>query len=130
MDNQYIVFSKVYGEQREKYGRTREAIVETIKICKNRNILKEYLESREKEVVDIMLALFDEQEVYETHFKSVAKEYESIGETKGEIKGRIENTIENYKEFGQSRESTINKLVEKFGLSPEEAANTVEAVWT
>ena len=42
--NQYIVFSKVYGEQQKKYGRTRKAILETIKICKDRNILKEYLE--------------------------------------------------------------------------------------
>lgn len=42
--NQYIIFSKIYGEQRKKYGRTREAIQETIRICKDRDILKEYLQ--------------------------------------------------------------------------------------
>ena len=47
--NQNIIFSKVYGEQRKKYGRTRKAILETIRISKDRDILKEYLESREKE---------------------------------------------------------------------------------
>ena len=51
---QYVTFSKVYNEQRKKYGRTREAIKETINICKNRNVLKEYLESREVEVVTMM----------------------------------------------------------------------------
>ena len=35
--------------------------METISICKNRNLLKEYLESREKEVVDIMSFLFDDE---------------------------------------------------------------------
>jgi hypothetical protein len=47
--NQYIIFSKVYDEQRKKYGRTRQAIIETIRLCKDRNVLKEYLESREME---------------------------------------------------------------------------------
>ena len=46
--NQYIIFSKVYDEQRTKYGRTKKAITETIRICKDRNVLREYLEDREK----------------------------------------------------------------------------------
>lgn len=46
--NQYIVFSKIYDEQRKLYGSTKEAVTETIRICKSRNVLKEYLESREK----------------------------------------------------------------------------------
>ena len=47
---QYIIFCKVYQEQRKCYGNTREAVTETIRICKDRNVLKEYLESREKEL--------------------------------------------------------------------------------
>ncbi|MBQ7563966.1 MAG: hypothetical protein IJT16_08255 [Lachnospiraceae bacterium] len=167
--NQYIVFSKVYGEQQKKYGRTRKAILEAIKICKDRNILKEYLESREKEVVDIMLALFDEQEVYETHFKSLEREFEEKGWKKGlkeghaegvkegreegreegweegraegvkegrkeglkegRKEGQIENTIDIYKEIGQSKESTIERLMRKFGLSPDEAQRKVNMLW-
>ncbi|MCR4744871.1 MAG: hypothetical protein K5894_06530 [Lachnospiraceae bacterium] len=53
--NQYILFSKIYNEQRRLHGRSKETILKTISICKDRNILKEYLESREKEVVDIMM---------------------------------------------------------------------------
>ena len=81
--NQYILFSKVYGEQQKKYGRTKEAILETIRICKDRDILREYLRSREKEVVDIMMTLFDEQEIYETHWKNVGKEFEKKGHSNG-----------------------------------------------
>ena len=54
---QYIIFCKVYNEQRKKYGQTKKAVTETIRICKNRNVLKEYLESKEQEVVDIMMVL-------------------------------------------------------------------------
>lgn len=68
---QYIIFCKVYNEQRKKYGQTKEAILETIRICKDRNVLKEYLESREEEVVDIMMTLFDENYIMEAYTKEV-----------------------------------------------------------
>jgi hypothetical protein len=47
--NQYIVFCKVFDDQRKVRGLTQEAVEETIRICKDRNILKNYLESKEKE---------------------------------------------------------------------------------
>ena len=72
--NQYILFSKIYNEQRKLHGRSEETILKTIRICKDRNILKEYLESREKEVVDIMMTLFDEQEIAEMHDNSMREE--------------------------------------------------------
>ncbi len=68
---EYIIFCKVYNEQRKKYGQTKEAVLETIRICKNRNVLKEYLESKEKEVVDIMMTLFDDQEIWEAYAKDI-----------------------------------------------------------
>lgn len=74
--NQYIVFSKVYDEQRKLHSRTKTAITETIRICKDRNILREYLESREKEVVSIMMSLYDEEEVMRSYIKSERYEAE------------------------------------------------------
>lgn len=68
---QYIIFCRVFHEQRKKYGQTREAIVETIRICKDRNVLKEYLESREQEVVDMMMTLFDDDYVMEAYTKEI-----------------------------------------------------------
>ena len=68
---QYIIFCKVYNEQRKKYGQTKKAVTETIRICKNRNVLKEYLESKEQEVVDIMMTLFDDEQVLEAYAEDI-----------------------------------------------------------
>ncbi len=68
---QYIIFCKVYNEQRKKYGQTKQAITETIRICKDRNVLKEYLENKEQEVVDIMMTLFDDEQVLEAYAEDI-----------------------------------------------------------
>lgn len=72
--SQYVAFTKVYNEQVKRYGRSREAVTETIRICKDRNLLREFLESREKEVVSIMMTLFDEERIMRTHIVSEKKE--------------------------------------------------------
>ncbi len=61
--NQYIVFSKVIDEQIRLYGRTVKAVEEAVRICKDRNILKEFLERHEKEAIDIMVQLYSQEEV-------------------------------------------------------------------
>ena len=68
---QYIIFSKVYNEQRKLHGNTKQAVTETIRICKNRNVLKEYLESKEQEVVDIMMTLFDDEQILRAYTKDI-----------------------------------------------------------
>ena len=54
-----------------KCGQTKEAIIETIRVCKDRNILKEYLENKEQEVVDIMMTLFDDEQVLEAYAEDI-----------------------------------------------------------
>ncbi len=73
---QYIIFSKVYNEQRRRYGNSKRAVTETIDICKNRNVLKEYLESREQEVVDIMMTLFDDEQILKAYTKDIEENKE------------------------------------------------------
>ena len=41
--SQYVVFTNVYDEQVRLYGRTKEAVTNTINICKDMDVLKEYL---------------------------------------------------------------------------------------
>lgn len=72
--SQYVAFTKVYDEQRKLYGRNREAILETIRICKDKNVLKEYLENREKEVVDMLMTLFDEEQILKNHDANLTRE--------------------------------------------------------
>ena len=61
--NQYVTFTKVANDQMRKYGKTRKAVEETIRICIDEDVLTEYLKERGVEVMDIMTALFDEEEV-------------------------------------------------------------------
>jgi len=90
--NQYVTFTKIYNEQVKEYGRTKEAVLETIRICKNRKILKEYLESREKEVVDIMMTLFDQEYAVERYGDEKKAEGLAEGEAKGTMKAKQEMT--------------------------------------
>ena len=76
--SQYVTFAKVYDEQRKKHGKTRMAILETIRICKDKNVLTEYLLEREKEVEAIMLAMYDEEEILLDYIRS--EKYENSKE--------------------------------------------------
>ena len=68
--NQYIIFCKVFNEQTGQHGMTQKSVLETIRICKDRNVLKEYLLEREKEVVTIMMSLFNEEEILKSFIES------------------------------------------------------------
>lgn len=68
--NQYIIFCKVFNEQTKQHGMTRKAVTETIRICRDRNVLREYLAQREKEVVTIMMSLFDEEQIMKSFIRS------------------------------------------------------------
>ena len=68
--NQYIIFCKVFNEQTRKHGMTRKAVTETIRVCRDRNVLREYLARREKEVVTIMMSLFDEEQIMKSFIRS------------------------------------------------------------
>jgi hypothetical protein len=68
--NQYIIFCKVFNEQTKQHGMTQKAVTETIRICKDRNVLREYLLDREKEVVSIMMSLFDEEQIMKSFIRS------------------------------------------------------------
>ena len=72
--SQYVAFTKVYNEQVKRHGRSREAVTETIRICKDRDVLREFLAGREKEVISIMMALFDEEKIMRAHIASERRE--------------------------------------------------------
>ena len=62
--DQYIGFCRVCNEQVALNGRTLKAVKEIIRICRDRNLLREYLSERETEVEEIMLILFDQEHVW------------------------------------------------------------------
>ena len=79
--NQYVAFTRVANDQIKKYGRTQKAAQETIRICVNEDVLADYLKEKEVEVMDIMTALFDEEEVTRRFLASKERE---IAEEKAE----------------------------------------------
>ena len=105
--SQYVDFTNVYNEQVRLYGRTREAVLETIRICKDRNVLKEYLENREKEVISIMMGLFDQKKAVEQYGYEKMKEGETRGEARGAAMG----------EMKKARETALNMQKEGFSDS-------------
>jgi hypothetical protein len=104
-------------------------------------VLKEYLEKRESEVVTIMMTLFDKEYVFKTYVESEKRESEergkAIGEAVGEARGKIigklmgsiETMVENCQEFGVSFSDTVKRIVNKFGISQEEAEKRVRELW-
>ena len=91
--NQYIKFCIVLNQQVKLYGRTRQAIRNTIRICKDDNTLREYLTDKEKEVEDIMVSLFDQDWITEVY----GEECRAEGREEGLIKGRAEGRAEGAK---------------------------------
>ncbi len=111
--NQYVIFTKVCNEQVNLYGRTKKAILETIRICKDRNVLKEYLESREKEVMDIMMVLYDQEEAIQMYGES--ERYDEKVETARRL---IEIGKLSLEDIAAGTGLTIDKVKEIAGLQP------------
>lgn len=112
--NQYVIFTKVCNEQMALHGRSQKAILEAIRICKDRNVLREYLISKEKEVIDIMMVLYDEQEVMRSYVESerydekieIAKRFLRMGKL-------------SYEEIADGSELTIEEVKKLAGLESD-----------
>ncbi len=116
--NQYVLFTQIIDEQRKLYkDDTKTAIKETIRICKNKNILKKYLENREKEVIDIMVTLYSQEEVL--------RDYVTSEKFSSEVKGIVELS----KEIGRSFADTVAYVSKKFDISNEVAQRKVSSFW-
>ena len=116
--NQFIVFSRLFDEQRQIYpNNLRKAVQETIHICKNKNILKQYLE--EEEAAAVMYTFADQ----EKEFNKALRNERRRGEARGEIKGAIRLYHE---EMHLQPKAIIEKIITRFNLPREEAEKYVE----
>ena len=84
---------------------TEQTVRETIRICKDRNVLKEYLMNREMEVVTIMMSLFNDEQIMKTYWKD------------------MENTLAHKKD-----RETAERLIKKGKMSLEDIADCVPAL--
>ena len=106
---QYIAFCHVFDDMVRKHGQSRAAAEETIRICRDKGVLADYLWEREEEVIEAMVMLFDQQTAVEQY-----------GDRR-EAKGRAEE-----REAATERDKRrVLKLFAK-GTSPEEIAEDME----
>ena len=85
--DQYIGFCRVCNEQVALNGRTLKAVKEIIRICRDRNLLKEYLSERETEVEEIMFTLFDQEHVWNIERNNIRAAALVEGWDKGKAEG-------------------------------------------
>lgn len=115
--NQYVSFTKVLNEQIMLHGRTKTAVRETIRICKDSNVLKEYLERKESEVVDIMMQLYDQEEIMRVHDMRIRQD------------SGIMSAVTALKKVQISLEEVVKIVAEQFNMSQERAQAEVEEYW-
>lgn len=117
--NQYVLFTKICNEQMKEHGRTRKAVMEAIRICKDRDVLREYLSNRESEVVSIMMVLYDEEEIMRSYVES--ERYEAKRDEKIETAKRMLNdgalSIDKVAEFSNLPIEVIEKLAGELQLA-------------
>ena len=114
---EYVTFTKVYNEQCKMHGRTEQAVRETIRICKDKNVLKEYLESREKEVIDMMVTLFDEEKIMKAHDKTILEQ------------GVVEGIVKMCKRYNGTIQEAVDQVMEELDYDEETATKAVKKYW-
>ncbi|MDO5396935.1 MAG: hypothetical protein Q4G33_03310, partial [bacterium] len=92
---QYVKFTKVINEQIKIYGYDVKAVTEAIRICRDEDILREYLSNREKEVVTMMCTLFSEEKIMKAYEKELLREGRAEGEN---------NIVKKMRAMGMSEE--------------------------
>lgn len=134
--DQYVRFCKIADEQRETYGLTQQAIDETIRTCIAEDVLAPFLASRQKEVLEIMVTLFDQEKIAEIHDYNVAKvarqEGHQLGREEGRAEGREEGiraVVGMLKGMSMEQKQIAQKLVEQFDLLPQAAEEKVKQYW-
>ena len=94
---QYILFTQIYSKQKKECKDIETAVKNTIEICMNDEILKEYLDYRKMEVQEMITAFTTQEEAFESFLKDEVKAGEKRGEKRGEEKGKIDTLINFFK---------------------------------
>lgn len=82
---QYIIYAHVFDQQVGEHGYAPKAAEETIRICKDKGVLKEYLSAHEKEVMTNMIALFEQEEAVRRYGNRMAAEGRQLGRDEEKI---------------------------------------------
>ncbi len=95
---QYMAFCSIYRNQIKENKNKLKALENTIKICRNDDILKEYLKNRKHEVRGMIEPLITEEELRHHRYLEGKEEGIAEGIEQGIEKGRAEGVAEGQKE--------------------------------
>ena len=122
--NQYIIFCRVFDEQVKLYGRTEKAVKETIRICKDRDVLKNYL--AKEEVSTIMFGYLDKEKLVEISQRKIREEAQEegwkAGVKEGRAQGEKEGRAEGEKKGRAEGQKSMARVLYNSGVSLETIA--------
>ena len=119
--DQYVRFCQISDEMRGKHGATLKAVQETLRECVRQNILTPFLMTREKEVSDIMISLFNQEEIQAIHDYNVAKQAQETA---------LKQTVLLMRDLGVAREEAVRQLAKRYDLLQNDAETAVRQYWT
>ena len=118
--NQYVSFTRIFDEQVRKLGRTRAAVEKTLRICRERDVLADYL--AKEEVAAIMFTFVDKEKQLARYIKEEREDAHSKGVEQGVEQGirqGIEQGIKQGEETGIL--SSIRNLMNSMEIPAEKA---------
>ena len=134
--DQYVRFCRIADENRQKFGFIQQAVEETICQCIRENILEPFLAGRQKEVLEIMAFLFDQETISQIHDYNLIEEARQEGHQEGHQEGRQEERensmqmmVSTLKEFIPDRDAVVERIAQQFHLLPQIAAEKVNLYW-
>ena len=113
LPGQFITFCHVYNEQVRVSGRTKKALEETVHICKDDNIIKDFLTEKESEIMTLEDILFNPERDQRLALRDA----------------KVQATIETYQECGRTFDATVDRIKTKFGFNDLVAEAFTREYW-
>ena len=117
--NQFITFSKVFDQMRKKFpDDRRKAVQETIRICKEKDVLTSYLSK--EEVATVMFTFADQEREYERALRKEREKAREEGREEGFIDALVSLVKEHLlsiKDASKQANMSEEEFIKKAGLN-------------
>ena len=120
--NEYSIFSNHYKILRKQGMNIDEAVSDTIRYCIDNNVMKDYLQHNEREVIDMFGFEWNEKEEREALLEAGEARGIAIGEAIGEARGEARGRFNSIRDLLADGLITMEALKASGRYSPEELA--------
>ena len=121
----YVERIRIYAADME----LADAVEQSVNDCIRDGVLSEFLQKQEMEVIKVSIYEYDE----EREMRLIRADEREIGMEQGLEQGRQEGirpAVVLCREFGLSKEETVQRIRKDFALSEEDARKSVENFWS